>query len=96
MRCRMIGGPRHGQSVVVPEPPLEHIQVVEEGPMLWRRNEYRVEQYWLARWVFADFRGTVERLVYLHSAMTKEDALPYIQGWFETGVIAPLGVPIER
>ena len=92
MRCRMIGGSRHGQTVSVADPPLAYIQV--GGVMTdfdrYPIDLYPIERYRLDHWVFDDFRGTVERAVYVHSSMSKEDAQPYIQGWFETGVIAPL------
>jgi len=92
MRCRMIGGSHHGRSVVVPDPPLDRIQVIEDGPLIWMRTDIRTEQYRLTDWVYRDFRGTVERQVYLQSDMSAEAAQPYICGWFETGVIAPLEV----
>jgi len=93
MRVPLIGGSRHGQTVVVSGIPLDYIELAEEPLHSDPRGSYRVERYRRTDWVYRDFRRTVERPVYLHSSIAAKTAYPYIDGWFETGVITPLEVP---
>lgn len=87
MKCPLMGGSRHGQSVSVADPPLDYLQVAGVPNDV---GCYPVETYRLTYWIDGNTFSRTEHPVYLHGAMSKQQARPYVDGWFKTGVIAPL------
>ena len=87
MKCPLIGGSPHGQTVSVTDPPLDYIQVA--GAM-HDVNCYTVETYRLTYWIDGNTFLRTEHPVYIHGSMSEQQAHPYVDGWFKTGTIAPL------
>lgn len=87
MKCPLIGGSRHGQTLSVADPPLNYIQV---AGVLKDFDCHPIETYRLTYWVDGSTISRIEQPVYLHGSMSEQEARPYVVGWFKTGSVTPL------
>lgn len=93
MKCPLIGGSRHGQTVSVADPPLDYIRVA--GAMT-DFDCHPIETYRLTYWIDGNTFLRTEHPVYIHGSVSEQQAQPYVDGWLKTGTITPLLTSSKR